>query len=205
VLPLPKVAIIDYGLGNLRSIQRGLETAGASAIITHREDEICGADALVLPGVGAFKDAIENFKPLSQVVLNQIKSGKPLLGVCLGLQLLFTESSEGGIQRGIDVFRGKVVRLPSLKVPHIGWNTLKILKPDNLLFKGVPDNSFVYFVHSYYGDAEDSDDVVTTTEYGINFPSTVSRSNVFATQFHPEKSGHTGLCILKNFINYVKA
>jgi len=199
------VAIIDYGAGNLRSIQRGLETVGANVIITHLEGEIGGADALVLPGVGAFEDAVNNLRPLSQVVLDQMKSGKPLLGVCLGLQLLFTESTEGGMQRGLDVFKGKVVRLPSLKIPHIGWNTLKILKPDSLLFKGVPDNSFVYFVHSYYADVEDSDDVVTTTEYGINFPSTVSRGHVFATQFHPEKSGYVGLRILKNFINYVKA
>ena len=202
---MPKVAIIDYGLGNLRSIQRGLETVGANVIITHLEGEIGGADAFVLPGVGAFEDAVNNLRPLSQVVLDQIKSGKPLLGVCLGLQLLFTESAEGGVQRGLDVFKGKVVRLPSLKIPHIGWNTLKILKPDSLLFKGVPDNSFVYFVHSYYADVEDSDDAVTTTEYGINFPSTVSRGHVFATQFHPEKSGYVGLRILKNFINYVKA
>jgi glutamine amidotransferase len=201
---LPKVAIIDYGLGNLRSIQKGLETAGANTVITHVESEISETDALILPGVGAFEDAIKNLKPLLQIVLDEIKSGKPLLGVCLGLQLLFTESTEGGLRRGLDIFKGKVVKFSKMKTPHIGWNTLRLLKPDSLLFEGVPDNSFVYFVHSYYAEAEDVNDVITTTEYGINFPSSLSKKNVFATQFHPEKSGRMGLRILSNFIKNVR-
>jgi glutamine amidotransferase len=202
---MQKIAIIDYGLGNLRSIRKGLEKAGAEAYITHQEEDIRKADALVLPGVGAFKEAIKNLKPLSQVVCEQIELGKPLLGVCLGLQLLFTVSTEGGLHRGLDIFRGKVVKLPSnVRVPHMGWNTLKIVKSENPIVEGLPNNSYAYFVHSYYGDAEEKNDIITETTYGIDFPSILSKGNVFATQFHPERSATTGLQILKNFVNYVK-
>jgi glutamine amidotransferase len=202
---MQKIAIIDYGLGNLRSIRKGLEKAGAEAYITHQEEDIRKADALVLPGVGAFEEAIKNLKPLSQVVCEQIELGKPLLGVCLGLQLLFTVSTEGGLHRGLNIFKGKVVKLPSnVRVPHMGWNTLKIVKSENPIVEGLPNNSYAYFVHSYYGDAEDKNDIITETTYGIDFPSILSKGNVFATQFHPERSATTGLQILKNFVNYVK-
>ncbi|MEM2971168.1 MAG: imidazole glycerol phosphate synthase subunit HisH [Candidatus Bathyarchaeia archaeon] len=201
---MPKIAIIDYGLGNLRSIRKGLEKAGAEAYIT-READVCMADAVVLPGVGAFEEAIKNLKPLSHIVYEQVQLGKPLLGVCLGLQLLFSVSTEGGLRRGLDVFEGKVVELPSnVKVPHMGWNTLKIVKPENPLVNGLPNNSYAYFVHSYYGEVEDKKDVVAETTYGIVFPSILSKGNVFATQFHPERSATTGIKILKNFVNYVK-
>lgn len=204
--PLTKIAVIDYGLGNLRSIRRGLEEVGAKVCITHRKAEIRRADALVLPGVGAFEEAIKNLKPISQVVRDQIEIGKPLLGICLGLQLLFTTSTEGGLHRGLNILKGKIVKLPpGVKVPHMGWNTLKIVKPDNPLFEGVPDNSYAYFVHSYYAIAENENDIITKTTYGVDFPSTVSRDHVLATQFHPERSAMTGLQILKNFVNYIKS
>lgn len=203
---MPKIAIIDYGLGNLRSIGKGLEKAGAETYITHEEKDICKADAIVLPGVGAFEEAIKNLKPLSQVVCEQIELGKPLLGICLGLQLLFTVSTEGGLHKGLNIFRGKVVKLPSnVKVPHMGWNALKIVNPNNPLVEGLPENAYAYFVHSYYGDAEDKSDITAKTTYGVDFPSILSKENVFATQFHPERSGTTGIRILKNFVDYVKS
>lgn len=202
---MPKIAIIDYGLGNLRSIRKGLEKAGAEAYITRQEEDVRKADAVVLPGVGAFEEAIKNLKPLSHIVYEQVQLGKPLLGVCLGLQLLFTVSTEGGLHMGLDIFKGKVVALPSnVKVPHMGWNSLTIVKPDNPLVNGLPNNSYAYFVHSYYGEVKDKGDVIAETTYGIVFPSILSKDNVFATQFHPERSAATGLKILKNFVEYVK-
>ncbi|MCD6431926.1 imidazole glycerol phosphate synthase subunit HisH [Candidatus Bathyarchaeota archaeon] len=201
-----KIAIIDYGLGNLRSIRRGLEKAAAEAYITHRKEAIRKADGIVLPGVGAFEEAIKNLKPLSEVVREQIKLGKPLLGVCLGLQLLFTVSTEGGLHKGLDIFKGKVVKFPSnVKTPHMGWNTLKIVNPNNPLVKDLPDNSYVYFVHSYYGKVEEESSIIAKTTYGVDFPSILSKGNVFATQFHPERSASTGIHILKNFVDHIKS
>ncbi|MFQ6095597.1 MAG: imidazole glycerol phosphate synthase subunit HisH [Candidatus Bathyarchaeia archaeon] len=201
-----RIAIVDYGIGNLRSIRRSLEEVGSEVIITHRKKEMIEADAIVLPGVGAFEGAVKNLEPISGVLLDQVQEGKPLLGICLGLQLLFTASTEGGYHRGLDVFRGRTVRLPSgVKVPHMGWNTLKVLRPDNPLLKDVPDGAYVYFVHSYYADAEHAEDVISKTYYGLEFASALSRGAVFATQFHPEKSGETGLKILKNFVEFVRS
>lgn len=203
---MTKIAIIDYGLGNLRSIRRGLEEVGAEVYVTHLKADINRADALVLPGVGAFEEAIKNLKPVSQLVCEQIEIGKPLLGVCLGLQLLFTVSTEGGLHKGLNILKGKVVKLPpSVKVPHMGWNTLKIVNSDNPLLDGLPDNSYAYFVHSYYANTEKESVIITKTMYGVDFPSIVSIANVFATQFHPERSAMTGLRILKNFVGYVKS
>ncbi|MFH1327364.1 MAG: imidazole glycerol phosphate synthase subunit HisH [Candidatus Bathyarchaeota archaeon] len=203
---MPKIVIVDLGLGNLRSVENGLEKAGSTAFITGRKEEIREADAIVLPGVGAFEDATRNLKPLSETLLDQVESGKPLLGICLGLQLLFTTSMEGGTYDGLDVLNGKIIRLPeSVKIPQIGWNTLKIVKPESPLCSGIPENAFVYFVHSYYAEVENRNDIDTLTEYGIEFPSVVSRKHVFATQFHPEKSGHVGLQMLENFVRYIKA
>lgn len=202
---MPKIVIIDCGLGNIRSVQKGIEKVGSEVVISTDEKEIRDADALILPGVGAFRDAINNIKPLTQTICEQIELGKPLLGICLGLQLLFTESTEGGLYKGLNVFNGRVVRLPDgLKVPHMGWNSLRIVDDDNPIMKGVPPDSYVYFVHSYYGDPKDEGEIVTLTDYGVDFPSIVSKSHVFATQFHPEKSGRIGLRILSNFVDYVK-
>lgn len=199
-----KIAVIDYGLGNLRSIKRGLEEVKSEANVTHKKEDMIDADAIVLPGVGAFQEAIKNLRPISDVILDQIQEGKPLLGICLGLQLLFTTSTEGGLHKGLDIFKGKVVQLPlHVKVPHMGWNTLRIVKPDSPLFEGISGGAYVYFVHSYYGDVENEDEIVSKTYYGTDFASALSKDQIFATQFHPEKSGVTGLQILKNFVEYV--
>ncbi len=200
-----KVAIIEYGVGNLRSISNGLTKVNAEIILTHEKKEMDASDALVLPGVGAFKGAIDKLMPISGIILDQIRLGKPLLGICLGLQLLFTTSTEGGIYKGLDVYKGKVIKLPgTVKVPHMGWNTLDFAKPENPLLNGIEDGSYVYFVHSFYGEVENKDDIITNTNYGVIFPSILANRQVFSTQFHPEKSGETGLKMLGNFIEYVK-
>ena len=202
---MPKIVIINYGLGNLRNVQRGLEAAGSKAWITAERYEVEDADAIILPGVGAFRDAIANIVPFKQGLRDKVESGVPLLGICLGLQLLYTQSTEGGLYQGLDVLKGTILAFPKgPKIPQIGWNTLKIVDAKNPLVKDLPDEAYAYFVHSYYAKVDDEKDVVTTTRYGIDFPSIVSRKNVFATQFHPEKSGKTGLKILKNFVAYVK-
>lgn len=198
-----KIAIVNYGLGNIRSVKRGLEEAGANVIVTSEKKGIFDADALVLPGVGAFESAITNLTSVSDVLLDQVRKNKPLLGICLGLQLLFTTSTEGGQHRGLNVLNGSVIKLPkTVKIPHIGWNTLTIVKPDHPLLKDVSDGAYVYFVHSYYANVGDPEHVVSKTRYGVDFPSTIVNGNVFATQFHPEKSGKTGLQVLKNFVEF---
>ena len=200
-----QTVIVDYGIGNLRSIKRSLEEVGSKVAITHKKKDLINADAIILPGVGAFKEAIRNLGPLSESLLDQIQKGKPLLGICLGLQLLFTVSTEGGRYRGLNIFKGEIIKLPSgIKVPHMGWNALKIVKPDNPLFEDVPNGVYVYFVHSYYAKVENPEEVISKTYYGLEFPSALSKDNVFATQFHPEKSGKSGLQILKNFIEFVR-
>jgi glutamine amidotransferase len=198
------VAVVNYGVGNLRSIRKGLEKSGAQVQITHKSADLRDADAIVLPGVGAFAPAVKNMAPISDVVAEAMNDGKPILGVCLGLQLLFTQSSEGESIRGLDFISGDVVRLPeSVKTPQMGWNTIDFAKSHPLL-DGVKDHSYVYFVHSYYPQPTDPDVIVTTTEYGVRFPSMVAKKNLFATQFHPEKSSKTGLMMLKNFVRIVK-
>jgi len=198
------VAVVNYGVGNLRSIRKGLEKSGAQVQITHKSADLRDADAIVLPGVGAFAPAVKNMAPISDVVAEAMNDGKPILGVCLGLQLLFTQSSEGESIRGLDFISGDVVRLPeSVKTPQMGWNTIDFAKSHPLL-DGVKDHSYVYFVHSYYPQPTDPDVIVTTTEYGVRFPSMVAKKNLFATQFHPEKSSKTGLIMLKNSVRIVK-
>jgi glutamine amidotransferase len=198
------VAVVNYGVGNLRSIRKGLEKSGAQVQITHKSTDLRDADAIVLPGVGAFAPAVKNMAPISDVAAEAMNNGKPILGVCLGLQLLFTRSSEGGSIRGLDFISGDVVKLPeSVKTPQMGWNTIDFAKSHPLL-DGVKDHSYVYFVHSYYPQPTDPDVIVTTTEYGVRFPSMVAKKNLFATQFHPEKSSKTGLMMLKNFVRIVK-
>jgi len=195
------IAVVDYGRGNLRSVQKAFEKLGFEAIITSDPELILKAERMVLPGVGAFGDCVDNLKRygLVEAVLEFINTGRPFLGICLGLQLLFTESEEFGPVKGLDVVRGKVVRFPAgLKVPHMGWNTVKILNPNPLL-NGVKDGDYFYFVHSYYVVPEDREVVATTTDYGVDFVSMIRKDNIFATQFHPEKSQKLGLRLLYNF------
>lgn len=197
------IAIIDYGAGNLQSVKKALDFIGAESVITDNPEVINACDKIILPGVGSFGDAMNSMteKGLVETVKQNALSGKPFLGVCLGLQLLFEESEESPGVKGLGIFKGKIKKFPSdmgLKIPHIGWNSLSI-KQNDTIFKGIPENSYVYFVHSYYLHAEDEKDVATVTNYGINFHSAVGKDNIFATQFHPEKSGDVGLQILKNF------
>lgn len=163
------------------------------------------ADAIILPGVGAFRDAITNIKDLKQSIIENIDLGKPILGICLGLQLMFTESTERGSYPGLDLFKGKIIRLPeAVKIPHIGWNSIRLIDVDNPLLEGIEDNSYFYFVHSYYASGYDSKNIIAETEYGVTFPSIIGAKHVLATQFHPEKSGSNGLKILYNFIKLIK-
>ncbi|MBM3237197.1 imidazole glycerol phosphate synthase subunit HisH [Candidatus Poribacteria bacterium] len=195
------IAIIDYGMGNLRSVQKGFERVGVTAIITDDANKLADADAIVLPGVGAFSAAMRRLEEanLVEAIRREINAGKPYLGICLGLQLLFTESEEGGRHFGLDIIPGNVVRFPTgLKVPHIGWNELEI-KKDIPLLKDIPQKSYLYFVHSYYVVPDDPSVIAATTNYGIDFTSIIHKDNIFATQYHPEKSQTLGLRILRNF------
>jgi len=199
------IAIIDYGMGNLRSVQKGFERMGHDAVVTREPKTILDASKVVLPGVGAFPDCMRNLEEygLIDVVRRSIDSGKPFLGICLGLQLLFTESEEFGLSKGLDIIKGKVVRFKGpaftdLKIPHMGWNALSIKRRPPAM-ADVADGSNFYFVHSFYVVPEDKGVVATTTDYGIEFVSSIWKDNIFATQFHPEKSQALGLSILKHF------
>ena len=198
------IAIIDYGMGNLRSVEKGFLKVGADARVVTDRKAVDDAQAIVLPGVGAFRDCMKNLTKMSltESIIKAIQKGKPYLGICLGLQILFTESEEFGVYKGLNILSGKIVRFPEsdLKVPHMGWNAVKILKRPPI-FNGIHDESFFYFVHSFYVVPSDNDIVATTTDYGITFTSMVWKENIFATQFHPEKSQQYGLTILKNFGN----
>jgi glutamine amidotransferase len=201
------ITIIDYGMGNLRSVQKGFEKVGYSAQVTDDPRVVEKADRLVLPGVGAFRDCMNNLRDggFIEPIHQFIATGRPFLGICLGLQMLLSESEEFGQHEGLGIIPGRVTRFAddmvvdgeNLKVPHMGWN--RIQHRDISLFKSVPQDSFVYFVHSYYVQPEDSQLVAATTEYGIEFCSAICRDNVMATQFHPEKSQQVGLTMLKNF------
>jgi len=195
------ITIIDYGMGNLRSVQKAFEHVGFSASITDDPDRIAEASKVVLPGVGAFRDAMANLERYGLIdpIKESIERGVPFLGICLGFQLLFSESEEGGLHRGLDIMPGRVRRFPPpQRVPQIGWNQIHI-KRECPILEGIPDGSFFYFVHSYYVDPEDPSDVVALTDYGIDYVSIASRGNVFGVQFHPEKSQDLGLRILENF------
>lgn len=198
------ITIVDYGMGNLRSVQKAFERVGASAQVSQEPRAIEKASKLVLPGVGAFQDARHNLEKLRLIepIMTGIQQGIPFLGLCLGLQLLFTESEEGGRHPGFDVMKGRVRRFPKseLKVPHIGWNQIQFPASDCPLLKGIPSGSYFYFVHSYYVEPEDKGVVVTETSYGLPFASMVWRETLFATQFHPEKSQRLGLRLLENFV-----
>jgi glutamine amidotransferase len=200
------IAIVDFGAGNLRSVRRALEAAGAQPIITGDPDQVRAAQAVILPGVGAAGDAIRHLRErgLDRAVRDAAAAGTPLLGVCLGLQLLFDRSEEGD-QECLGLLPGVVRRLPAgLKVPHMGWNQVDA-RIDHPLFAGVPSGCDFYFVHSYYADPADPETVVSQTDYGVRFASVVARDNVMATQFHPEKSGTDGLAIYRNFVGLVGA
>ena len=198
------IAIVDYGMGNLRSVQKALEKIGQTADIVTRPDQILKADRLILPGVGAFRDAIHELRRLDLIepIRDHIQSDKPFLGICLGLQMLFDVSYEDGEWPGLGILKGSVVRFPAseLKVPHMGWNTLEAAKPVKLL-EGIPPETSVYFVHSYYVVPEEVAVIAARTNYGVTFTSMVNRGNLFATQFHPEKSQKAGLKLLSNFAN----
>ncbi len=195
------IAIVDYGVGNIRSIHKAIEFVGGRAVITRDAKTIENADGIVLPGVGAFKPAMENLRPFIEIIRS---TDVPLLGICLGMQLFATESEERGLHRGLDIIPGRVVRFPSHvgKIPHMGWNQIEIVR-DHEVLDGVESGSFVYFVHSYYMKTSD-EFVLTKTEYGIEFTSGVLKDNVIGFQFHPEKSGKVGLKIIENFVEMCK-
>lgn len=200
------IAIIDYGMGNLRSVEKGFLKVGIDAKVVTDPKSVDDASAIVLPGVGAFKDCMKNLEKASllEPITRAIRNGKPFLGICLGLQVLFTESEEFGIHKGLDILKGKVLRFRvDLKVPHMGWNNVKVLRRPPI-FDGIEEDAFFYFVHSYYVAPDDSSVIAGTTEYGVTFTSMVWKNNIFATQFHPEKSQAAGLRVLKNFGDYAR-
>lgn len=194
------IAIIDYGMGNLRSVQKAFEYLGYKAVITQQPSEIQKADKVVLPGVGAFKDAMQTIKQkgIDKVLYDVVEQKKPLLGICLGMQMFFEKSYEYGEHKGLGILQGEIVKLPeNVKIPHMGWNSLNI-KKKNPLFEGLSQEPYVYFVHSYHLNTE-ADIVSATTYYGKEIQVAAQKENVFALQFHPEKSGDVGLNILQNF------
>jgi len=202
------IAVVDYGMGNLRSVSKALEKVGGRVTLTSNPDVVKTADKVVLPGVGAFRDAMTNLGALGLdvAVVEAIEAGRPFLGICLGQQLLFETSYEDGVYKGLSVFPGEVLRFeadpgrPELKIPQIGWNRARFVG-DSPLLAGIPSGTFFYFVHSYYAAPSDESLVAVRTEYLTDFAAAVARDNVFACQFHPEKSQRWGLKLLENFVN----
>ena len=197
-------SIIDYDAGNIKSVEKALQKLGADVVITKDAETILNAEKVILPGVGAFGDAMSNLKKydLVSVIKKVVEKGTPFLGICLGLQLLFDRSDETPGVEGLGILKGEVLRIPEngeLKIPHMGWNSLHF-QNDGRLFQGLPEESYVYFVHSYYLKAEEPEIVKATAEYGVTIHASVEKENVFACQFHPEKSSDVGLQILKNFV-----
>ena len=198
------IAMIDYDAGNIKSVEKALQKLGADVVITKDPQEILNADKVILPGVGSFGDAMNNLKKygLDEVIHRVVEKGTPFLGICLGLQLLFERSDESPEAVGLGILKGEILRIPDaegLKIPHMGWNSLH-LQNNGRLFQGLKENDYVYFVHSYYLKAEDESIVKATTNYSVNIHASVEKDNVFACQFHPEKSSDVGLKILKNFV-----
>ena len=205
-----KISIIDYNAGNLGSIEKAFRFLGAEPKITKVIDEILDSDGVVLPGVGAFGECMNNFKE-SGYIENELfakieKKKLPFLGICLGFQMLFDQSEEMGLHKGLGIIKGNIVRFPkSVKCPQTGWNTIIKKQPLSFLFNDIPDNSYFYFVHSYFASCEDKQDILGETDYvGNRFPSIIQKGNIFGTQFHPEKSGKIGLKLLKNFLDFTK-
>lgn len=202
------IAVIDYDAGNLKSVEKAFCYLGEDVIVTRRGQDIVSADKVVLPGVGSFGDAMEklNLYDLTGPIKEVIEKGTPFLGICMGLQLLFEQSEESGGASGLSVLKGKILKIPAgegRKIPHMGWNSLEI-KEHSRLFRGIENNSYVYFVHSYYLKAEIEEEVAAITEYGTKIHAAIEKGNLFACQFHPEKSGEVGLKILKNFADLGK-
>ena len=198
------IAIIDYDAGNIKSVEKALQKLGQEVVITRDAETILGAEKVILPGVGAFGDAMNNLKKynLDQVIYQVVEKNIPFLGICLGLQLLFERSDESKGVEGLGILKGEILRIPDqdeLKIPHMGWNSLH-LQNDGRLFRGLEENAYVYFVHSFYLKAEDEEIVKATTEYSTHIHASVEKGNVFACQFHPEKSSDVGLQIVKNFV-----
>lgn len=203
------IVVIDYGMGNLKSVEKAFIKTGAQVKITSNPAEVDRATAVVLPGVGAFADCMRNLseRGLLDAILMAIKKGKPYLGICLGLQILFEESEEFGLSKGIGIIPGRVRRFSfqdkTLKIPHMGWNSIKYIKRPPL-FRDIPDGSYFYFVHSYYVEPLDKEVIATVTDYGHTFVSSIWKANIIATQFHPEKSQALGLKLLRSFVDFVK-
>jgi glutamine amidotransferase len=199
---MKKIVIIDYGLGNLRSVFRGVEKSGGSPVITSDISEISSAEGIILPGVGAFRDGMEQLGAMQKVVIEAAES-VPVLGICLGMQMLLEVSEEHGIHRGLSLIPGTVRRFPKtvgFKIPHMGWNSLQVEEHDNPLFEGIESGEYVYFVHSYYADTP-PEYCLASTDYISHFCSAIGSGNAYGVQFHPEKSGAAGLLILKNFLD----
>jgi imidazole glycerol-phosphate synthase subunit HisH len=197
------IAIINYNMGNIKSVENALKKIGASVKVTSSPLIVKNAASVILPGVGAYRDAVKNLSELGlyECTTDAIKSGKPFLGICIGLQLMFEYSMEGGKSPGFGIFSGTVRKIPAgVKIPHMGWNRLCIRKRDSRLLKGINDGESFYFVHSYYADSNQDDIISSTAEYGIDIVSSIEKDNVFGLQFHPEKSSTMGLNILKNFM-----
>lgn len=199
------IGIIDYDAGNIRSVEKALSYLGEKTVVSRDPDILKSVDKVILPGVGSFGQAMENLHryELVPVIRDMIEDGKPFLGICLGLQLLFESSEESPGAEGLGILKGKILKIPSspgLKIPHMGWNSLQ-LQNNGRLFRNIPQDTYVYFVHSYYLQADDEDIVAATTEYGVKIHVAVEKDNIFACQFHPEKSSTVGLQILKNFVS----
>lgn len=202
------IAIIDYDAGNIKSVEKAFLSLGQDVVVTRKQEEILNADGVVLPGVGAFGDAMQKLADydLIDTIHKVVEKKTPFLGICLGLQLMFESSQESEGVEGLKLLKGKILRIPDgegIKIPHIGWNSLSYPN-EGRLFKDIPENSFVYFVHSYYLQAQEPEIVKAAAEYGVNIHASVEKDNIFACQFHPEKSSHVGMKILENFIAVVK-
>jgi len=201
---MQKVLIIDYEMGNLKSVEKAVEKVGAQPLVSSKPENLKEADKVILPGVGAFRDCINNLKKynFSEAIKEYIKTGKPFLGICLGMHVLFEKSYEFGEHRGLGLIEGEVVKfenLGNLPIPHMGWNSI-IIKKNSKILDNIKNGDFFYFAHSYYVTPKNSIDILTATDYGIEFTSSINKENIFGVQFHPEKSQNKGLQILKNFI-----
>lgn len=199
------ISIIDYDAGNIKSVEKALQSLGQEVIITRSKDEILSSDHVILPGVGSFGDAMSRLNEygLCNTIYDVVDKGIPFLGICLGLQLLFESSEESPGVSGLGILKGKILKIPDspdLKIPHMGWNSLDI-REGSSLYKGISDNPYVYFVHSYYLKADNEEEVAATTDYSVKIHAGIEKDNIFACQFHPEKSSSVGLSILRNFVN----